>query len=293
MKIYIILLCFGVIFGCATQQDLIILADQIYAVELRTARLEKSNAELERQNAASEANRAELKKWVEQYGRARSEKDQSLREQSAGINAGLDALREDLNRINGKLAESTHFLKQQIAALSDSGPQKTALLKELENTAASNKDRLEKLEKYLNLESSPRVESNIPPKAEIKKDLPQKELYMAAKQAFDKADYETAREGFQEYLKRFPKADSSDNAQFWIGEIYYRGKWYEKAILEYQKVIEQFPKANKVPASLLKQGFAFFNLGDKSNARLILNELINKHPRSREAKIANQKLKEF
>ncbi|MEK6196353.1 MAG: tetratricopeptide repeat protein, partial [Deltaproteobacteria bacterium] len=70
-------------------------------------------------------------------------------------------------------------------------------------------------------------------------------------------------------------------------------KWYEKAILEYQKVIENYPKGNKVPASLLKQGFAFLSLGDKANARLILNELAKKYPDTNEGKIAVQKLKEI
>ena len=41
---------------------------------------------------------------------------------------------------------------------------------------------------------------------------------------------------FKELIERFPKSERADNAQFWIGEIYYREKWYEKAILEYQKV---------------------------------------------------------
>jgi TolA-binding protein len=41
----------------------------------------------------------------------------------------------------------------------------------------------------------------------------------------------------------------------------------------------------------LKQGFAFLNLGDTSNARLILSELIKKYPTSNEAKIAERKLK--
>jgi len=58
-------------------------------------------------------------------------------------------------------------------------------------------------------------------------------------------------------------------------------------------VIEQFPKGNKVPASRLKQGLAFSNLGDKTNARLILRELIKKHPQSNEAKIAEKKLKKL
>jgi TolA-binding protein len=46
-----------------------------------------------------------------------------------------------------------------------------------------------------------------------------------------------------------------------------------------------------VQASLLKQGFSFFNLGDKANARLIFTELIKKYPKSNEAKIAKKKLK--
>ena len=116
------------------------------------------------------------------------------------------------------------------------------------------------------------------------------EIYRTAKQAFDQGDSDTARKKFQELIERYPKSERADNAQFWIGEIYYREKWFEKSILEYQKVIENYPTGNKVPASLLKQGLAFFNLGDKANSRLILQELIKKHPQSNEAKIAKDKL---
>ena len=112
-----------------------------------------------------------------------------------------------------------------------------------------------------------------------------------AKQAFDQGDSDAARKKFQELIEKYPRSERADNAQFWIGEIYYREKWYEKAILEYQKVIENYPKGNKVPASLLKQGLAFLNLGDKTNSRLILEELIKKHPKSNEAKIAKDKVK--
>jgi tol-pal system protein YbgF len=121
--------------------------------------------------------------------------------------------------------------------------------------------------------------------------LTEEAAYQSAKQAYDKGDFNAAREGFQKFIKEFPKSKNVDNAQFWIGETYYREKWYEKAILEYQKVIEKYPKGNKVTAALLKQGFAFLNLGDKVNSRLILSELIKKYPKSNEAKIAERKLK--
>ena len=86
---------------------------------------------------------------------------------------------------------------------------------------------------------------------------------------------------------------NADNAQFWIGETFFREKSYEKSILEYQKVIEKYPKGNKVPAALLEQGHAFLALGDKVNSRLIFEELVRKFPQTAEAKAASDKLKEL
>jgi tol-pal system protein YbgF len=166
----------------------------------------------------------------------------------------------------------------------------------IDKITSSNKDRIERLEQYLNFDSTAAIQKGKPvsTKTSGKQDkhkLTEDDLYRSAKQAYDKGDLNNAREEFQKLLKEFPESENADNAQFWIGEIYYREKWYEKAILEYQKVIEKYPKGNKVTASLLKQGFAFFNLGDTSNARLILSELIKKYPKSNEAKIAERKLK--
>src|SRR3989338_7662626 len=42
---------------------------------------------------------------------------------------------------------------------------------------------------------------------------------------------------------------------------------------------------------LLKQGFAFAELGDKVDARLILQELVDRYPQAPEAGKAKQKLK--
>ena len=125
------------------------------------------------------------------------------------------------------------------------------------------------------------------------KKISEDKLYDLAKKALDNGKIDAAREGFHTFLKKFPKSKNADNAQFWIGEIFFREKWFEKAILEYQKVIENYPNGNKVPAAYLKQGFAFQNLGEKANARLILKELIAKYPNSKEAEIAKKKIKIF
>jgi tol-pal system protein YbgF len=152
--------------------------------------------------------------------------------------------------------------------------------------------RLAKVEQYLDVQTASRGAAGGAVVAggaqEPSEDIT---LYAQGKKLFDNEDFGGARNAFESLLKKFPQSDQADNAQFWIGETYYRENWYEKAILEYQKVIENFPKGNKVPAALLKQGMSFTELGDKENARLIFKELIDRYPRSTEAKIAAQKLK--
>ena len=99
-----------------------------------------------------------------------------------------------------------------------------------------------------------------------------------------------ARRKFQELLRRFPTSRLADDAQYWIGETYYLEKRYDKAILEYDKVVINYPKGVKVPGALLKQGFAFLALGDKISAKQLLNQLVGEYPDSDEAKTARSRL---
>lgn len=116
-------------------------------------------------------------------------------------------------------------------------------------------------------------------------------LYDLAKELFDKGENSKARAKFERFIKEYPESDKSDNASFWIADTYYDEKWFEKAIIEYQKVIENYPYSNKLVAAKLKQGYAFAELGEKANAKLILNELLKQHPDSEEVEYAKEKLK--
>jgi TolA-binding protein len=65
----------------------------------------------------------------------------------------------------------------------------------------------------------------------------------------------------------------------------------ERAILEYEKVLKQYPKGDKVPHALLKQGFAFLGLGDRVDAKLLFQKVMKEYPQSPQAEIAARKLK--
>jgi len=267
--------------GCASQQDVVTIDDRLAAIEQR--------------NVATEQKSLLLESRLSEFLKSQEQKEQGLRERSAAQNVLINALREEIRMVSGRLEETEYLLKQKLKSFNASENKNAQRLDRIDQNLISNKDRIVRIEQYLNFEIaegdlSPKPDSGKPSDIQPEKDLSDKEIYKSAKLAFDQGNFEVAREGFQKLLTQYPDSADADNAQFWIGETYYREKWYEKSILEYQKVIEKYPKGNKVPSSLLKQGFAFFNLGDKANARLILTELVKKYPTSNEAKVAQQKL---
>jgi tol-pal system protein YbgF len=271
---------FGMIIlsGCASQQDALTLDNRLSVIEERSAATEQQSLQFE----------SRLDEYIKS--------GQALRERYAGQNVLIGQIRSEIRVLRGKLEETEYLLKQKIKFSEGSKGKRKDQLDRIEQMISAGMDRIIRIEQYLNFEtteSESKLEKGSLTKSDISyaKELSADEIYKSAKQALVQNDFETAREGFGQLLKRYPKSSQADNAQFWIGETYYLEKWYEKAILEYQKVIEKYPKGNKVPASLLKQGFAFSSLGDKANTRLILTELVKKYPKSNEAKIAKQKLK--
>jgi len=266
----ILLMCLMGAWGCATQSD-------VNTIDTRISEMELRDAERRKQRQA-------LKTDIE--GR-----NQELRKQSAGLRAVLEEMNEDIRILSGRLEEMEHSMQQQQRKAEGLEKKRQEKLDRLERRVDQNLEHIRSMEQYLNTESTKKPVAVTTPGISAKKPVSEEEIYRSAKQAFDQGDSEAARRGFQEFIKRYPKSKNADNAQFWIGEIYYREKWYEKAILEYQNVIEKYPQGNKVPAALLKQGLAFSSIGDKANAKLILEELNRKYPKSNEAKVAAESLK--
>jgi tol-pal system protein YbgF len=118
-----------------------------------------------------------------------------------------------------------------------------------------------------------------------------KKDYELAFQALERRDYRLAIARFKEFLKKYPKSNLADNAQYWIGESHYGLREFDQAIIEFDAVRRRYPQGEKVPAALLKQGFAFAELGEKLNARLVLQEVLEKFPDSPEAGKARLRLK--
>ncbi len=295
-------LLFGVFFllGCAMQQDvnslnnhLRVLSQQNFKLEQRIVELERQRMELDRQLQTLKQDKEETESRVSTVQKKEAENSQQLRDQLAGLRVALTDIRQEIQTLVGKSEFSEHWLKQKSKDVEALDKKLENRLAYLEENFTRDQERINRVEQYLNLDSAQKKPASGGAQSPEAKALSDEGLYNRAKQSFDKGELEIARKGFQELLDKYPQSGLANNAQFWIGEIYYREKWYEKAILEYQKVIENYPQGNKVPAALLKQSFAFLNIKDEANARLILRELVNKYPKSNEAEIAGKKLDEL
>lgn len=115
------------------------------------------------------------------------------------------------------------------------------------------------------------------------------EEYRVAWQALHDQQYEKAVQQFRAFQRKNPTSEMADDAQYWIGESYFTRRDYNRAILEFNDVLK-YRKGDKVPAALLRQAQAFVEIGDKTDARLILQKLVNDYPNSKQAKDARERL---
>ena len=118
-----------------------------------------------------------------------------------------------------------------------------------------------------------------------------KEKYNLGLKEFADGNYEVARASLREYLAAAPKSDEAADAMFLIADSYFREKFYEESILEYQNIIETWPASPKIPLCQLNQGIALLKIGKPNEASLFFESLIEAYPDSPEAATAKEHLK--
>jgi len=114
--------------------------------------------------------------------------------------------------------------------------------------------------------------------------------YAAAYADLSAGRYDLAKQAFEEYLKHYPDTERSDNAQYWVGECLYATGDFDGAIAEYAKVVERYPKGDKVAAALLKSGYAHARMDRPDDAKKFFRQVVTRYPKSDEARLAKERL---
>jgi len=116
------------------------------------------------------------------------------------------------------------------------------------------------------------------------------EVYRTAYEDYMRGNYDLASQGFQEYLKRWPNTELSDNALYWTGECLDAQDQTEEALQVFNQVLEQYPASDKAAAAQLKKGLLYLKLGDKGQGVLNLQYVVYEYPGTQEADLARERL---
>lgn len=215
----------------------------------------------------------------------------SLRTQMANLNSEISTVRSEIAQVRGEVETVQHRIDRVSRDSSGVSPEVEALQR-----------RIVKLEQRLAPPPPPRPETPYPipaplPPGEIfepsappdglstdpssvsREALREQQEYAAALQLLRQEDYDGAVQQFRNFQRSYPNSEVADDAQYWIGESYFIQKDYNRAILELNDVL-RYRRGNKQPDALVRQAEAFLEIGDRTDARLILRKVINDYPRS-------------
>jgi tol-pal system protein YbgF len=112
----------------------------------------------------------------------------------------------------------------------------------------------------------------------------------AGRKSFNNKNYDAAIDQLSSYLKA-PKGKHSEEATYLRGESYFQLKQFKKAIVDFSKFPEQYTHSKLMPQALFRIGQSFEALGMKEDASGFYQELVEKFPKSPEAKKARAKIR--
>lgn len=124
-------------------------------------------------------------------------------------------------------------------------------------------------------------------------ELDPRKVYNAAYYDVIKGNYKMAIEGFEEYLKQYPRTGLSDNAVYWIGECYYIQKDYPSAQLAFTRLTKEYPKSEHLASAKLKLGMSLYNQRYKTKAKQYFRDVVQEYPGTEEANQAAEMLQRY
>ena len=116
------------------------------------------------------------------------------------------------------------------------------------------------------------------------------QAFETARSDYYMGNWSLAIQGFESFLKTFPKSDLTDDAQYYIGETCYMSGRFQDALAAYNAVIERYPSSNTLPDTYYKRGMAQKALGQFPQAKESLSFVIKTYPSSDAAFLAKQAL---
>jgi tol-pal system protein YbgF len=115
-------------------------------------------------------------------------------------------------------------------------------------------------------------------------------LYETAYADYTAGQWSLAVQGFETYLKTYPKSDLADDAQYYIGESYSGDSRFREAVASYERVVRDYPQSDILPEAYYKIGITYERLGQPDKAREAYDYAVKTFPDTDAGRLAKQRL---
>lgn len=225
--------------------------------------------------------------------------DSRLKQQEEALGGRVKQLDESIDKATKMLARNSADLGTRVDSFSDEIAKFSGRLEILQRTIDAARTevaqvkadqqalgtRMDSIEKQLGIQPGGTGQP-----ATLPANVDKSTVFDGAYQKLQAGQFDDARREFRLFVQAFPQDDKADDAEFYIGEAFFRQKDFEKAIAEYQKVIDTYPKGDMADDAFLQAGQAALEKGWCVDAGAYFGELVRRYPTSTLTKTARTKL---
>ena len=115
-------------------------------------------------------------------------------------------------------------------------------------------------------------------------------MYDTAWADYTNGQWVLAIQGFEAYIKTFPRSELADDAQFYIGQTYYADGAFKESVAAFEQVLLAYPDGNVEPDASYKRALALDRLGETEQAQQAFELVVQNYPESTMATLAQQAL---
>tara|TARA_B100001013_G_scaffold336789_1_gene256350 strand:- start:411 stop:776 length:366 start_codon:yes stop_codon:yes gene_type:complete len=115
-------------------------------------------------------------------------------------------------------------------------------------------------------------------------------MYDTAWADYTNGQWALAIQGFEAYVKTFPRSELTDDASFYIGQTHFQEGNFDQSIAAFEQVLLNYPDGDAVQEASYKRGLALDRLGETDRARTAFELVVNNYPEHMMATLAQQAL---
>ena len=222
----------------------------------------------------------------------------------ANANASIQSIGQQMNRLTGEV----DTIKAKLSGAYNNVESNDEPSTPLSSDQLSNLERriavLEKSQKLIlsqltilgksQLSAAPKPRVSAPSVSRSKPNKPAAQVkandYDALKSAYSKENYQGVIDSAQGVLVSTNGARKT-MAVYYLADSHYALKSFRKAAINFSDYLEASTNEKRAATAKLKLADCFLQLGDKETARIYLDEIIEKHGKTKEAKLASNLIK--